>query len=195
LLYVVPREPEMGATSATATATTADGSQFADAEATAENFRRTAEALAAVQREVAQVIGQLNLNDVKLAEGIQANGTAIAELEARVAATEAWIRAVEGAQVLAHQTVATSAQTLAPRCNFRINLPAGVVTRVETIDGRGRRVYDRRYAGYIPMNNYLVGQSLCVRLTWEGASAPDPWKVVRDVQSGMVVNYKDLEVR
>jgi Sec-independent protein translocase protein TatA len=81
------------------------------------------------------------------------------------------------------------------RVNFRINLPDGVVTRVETLDDRGSRVYDRRYAGYIPMNNYPEGLTFCLRLTWEGASAPDPWKVVRDVHDGMTVEYQNLEVR
>jgi len=199
LLYVVPREPEPEVVTPTATATTiVDGSQFADAEATTENFRRAAEALTAVQGEVAQAVERLNLNDVTLAEEIQANGTAIAELEARVAATETWIRSVEGRQVLVPSTTTTSVQHSAAsveRCDFRINLPAGVVTRVETLDERGSRVYDRRYAGYIPMNNYPCGHTFCLRLTWEGRSQPDPWKVVRDVQPGMVVNYQDLEVR
>ncbi len=82
------------------------------------------------------------------------------------------------------------------RVSFRINLPpAGVVTRVETLDERGSRVYDRRYAGYIPMNNYLSGATFCVRLTWEGASAPDPWKVVRKISDGLAVDYSSLEVR
>lgn len=197
LLYVVPREPEVVTPTATAT-TIVDGSQFADAEATTENFRRAAEALTAVQGEVAQAVERLNLNDVALAEGIQANGTAIAELEARVAATEAWVRSVEGRQVLVPSTTTTSVQhsaASAERCDFRINLPPGVVTRVETLDERGSRVYDRRYAGYIPMNNYPEGLTFCLRLTWEGASAPDPWKVVRSVQPNMAVDYTTLEAR
>ncbi|MDD4967784.1 hypothetical protein [Halothiobacillus sp.] len=198
LLYVVPRESKPEVVAPTAAVTTViDGSQFADAEATTENFRRAAEALAAVQGQVAQAVERLNLNDVALAEGIQANGMAIAELEARVAATETWIRSVEGRQVLVPPTAKTSSQhsVSAERCDFRINLPPGVVTRVETLDERGSRVYDRRYAGYIPMNNYPEGLTFCLRLTWEGASAPDPWKVVRSVRPNMVVNYTNMEVR
>jgi len=99
-------------------------------------------------------------------------------------------------------TTETAVETAQPRpatsptlCSWRFNLPPGKVVCVETLDQRGERRYPKRYSGYIPFNNYVVGQSLCVRLTWEGASAPDPWKVVRDVQPGMVVNYQDLEVR
>ena len=99
-------------------------------------------------------------------------------------------------------TTETAVETAQPRpatsptlCSWRLNLPAGKVVCVETLDQRGERKYPKRYSGYIPFNNYVVGQSLCVRLTWEGASAPDPWKVVRDVTDGMTVDYTTLEVR
>lgn len=191
LLFVAPqdREPETQAT-----AITIDGSQFADSEATAENFRRTVEAFEAGQGELSQAIESLNLNDVKLAEGIQANGTAIANLEARVSALEACVEPLENIEVLMVPTSSLQRPVSVERCNFRINLPRGVVTRVETLDERGSRVYDRRYAGYIPMNNYSVGQTLAVRLTWEGRGS-DQWKVVRSVRPNMVVNYSEMEVR
>jgi len=98
-------------------------------------------------------------------------------------------------------TTETTTEVVQPRpeaptlCSWRLNLPAGVVTRVETLDERGSRVYDRRYAGYIPMNNYPCGHTFCLRLTWEGKPQPDPWKVVRDVHDGMTVEYQNLEVR
>lgn len=99
-------------------------------------------------------------------------------------------------------TTETTSQVVQPRpdvpvtlCSWRLNLPAGKVVCVETLDDRGERKYPKRYSGYIPFNNYVVGQSLCLRLTWEGASAPDPWKVVRNVRPDKAFNYSELEVR
>lgn len=81
------------------------------------------------------------------------------------------------------------------RVNFRINLPEGVVTRIETLDERGVKPYDKRYRGYIPFERYIIGQDLWLRLTWEGASGPDSWKVVRNITEDMIVEYNTLEVR
>lgn len=105
------------------------------------------------------------------------------------------------APVTTTETVTTS-QVVQPRpdvpvtlCSWRLNLPPGKVVCVETLDDRGERRYPKRYSGYIPFDNFIVGQSLCVRLTWEGKSQPDPWKVVRSIQSNMAVDYTALEVR
>lgn len=99
-------------------------------------------------------------------------------------------------------TTETTTEVVQPRpevpvtlCSWRLNLPAGKVVCVETLDQRGERRYPKRYSGHIPFNNYVVGQDLCVRLTWEGKSQPDPWKVVRNIQPDMTVNYTSLEVR
>lgn len=194
-IYVLPCEPTPDSPAPAAVATAViDGSQFADAEATYENLCRIEDAFGGLQQRLIDAIGRINLNMVPLAEGIQANGTAIANLEARVSALEACVEPLENIEVLVVPTSSLQRPVSVERCNFRINLPRGVVTRVETLDERGSRVYDRRYAGYIPMNNYSVGQTLAVRLTWEGRGS-DQWKVVRSVRPNMVVNYSEMEVR
>lgn len=192
LLYVVPAKPTVG----TAATTMVSGAQFADAEATSANFRQVAEAFEKVQGQMAKTIAQLNLNDATIARALEMETARNNDQEARLRAVEEWARQVAGMQVLVPPTLtqptAPTPSTTA-KCSWQLNLPAGVVTRIETLDDyRGERNYAGRWAGSIPFNGYRQ-DTLCLRLTWEGRG-PDQWKLVR-VYDGLTVNYAQLEVR
>lgn len=168
----------------------------AEAEAQAAE---TAAAEAEYQRKLAEANAERDAARRAQAEEAARNQRLQREVdEARAAAAQRLSN--PPAPVTTTETVTTS-QVVQPRpeaptlCSWRLNLPTGRVVCVETLDDRGERRYPKRYSGYIPFNNYVVGQSLCLRLTWEGASAPEPWKVVRDVHDGMTVEYQNLEVR
>ncbi len=196
LLYVVPSNPAQDSSSATIT--TMDGSQFADAKATTENFRRTAEAFGKVQEQVAKAIEGLNLNDTAITRQLDVETARNDTQDVRLARLESWASSVAGTQVLVPPTAPTTATAPTPpavatKCNWRLNLPTGVIAKIETLDHRGERSYDGRWAKFIPMNNYAPG-AMCVRLTWEGRDKPDQWKIV-NVSDGLAVDYLKLEVR
>lgn len=156
--------------------------------AEAEYQRKLAEAEAARKAAEERRIAEAAENQCKLAEAEAARKAA----EERLANPPAPVTTT---------TTETTTEVVQSRpeapvlCSWRLNLPTGRIVCVETLDHRGERRYPKRYSGYIPFNNYVVGQDLCLRLTWEGKSQPDPWKVVRDVHDGMVVDYNSLEVR
>jgi hypothetical protein len=146
--------------------------------------------LEAYQGKVDELIAKLNAAQEAEAEAVRkAADERLANPPTPVTTTTTMIEtATEAAQPRLEAPVA--------RCNWRLNLPPGkVVVEVETIDGRGSKPYRQRYAGYIPMNNYIIGQDLWIKLTFEGNTDPEPWKVIRDVQSGKIVNYQNLGVR
>ncbi|MCX6811026.1 MAG: hypothetical protein NTY30_04855 [Candidatus Berkelbacteria bacterium] len=183
LLYVAPRDYERNTATA---ATKIDGSQFADAKATTENFRRTAEALKAVQYQVAQSIGQLNLNDAAITKALESETARNNEQDARLTRLESWAQSVAGTKVLVPTTTASAHE----KFSWRLVLPAGQ-WGITTVVGGHESSFAGPYHGTVEIPDMVAGEVVVQLFNRQKTT---DWRSFM-LTASRTVKFNEMEVR
>jgi len=143
MILVAPSTPQL--TPAPATVATVDGSQFADAEATAENFRRFAGTVEGIQEQLSAAFDCINFDLVELGDTVAENSQAIADLQAEVDALKAWQSQVAGMPVLVPPTAVILASSTTWTATLR-----------QKYAGRSGLIYVAVGADGMPTNGHMT---------------------------------------